>query len=101
MENLKHLMTAYFHQDWWEEYDGSWAAALEDFVHRAPDRVPSTIAEISQVLEAAPSESDVARLLDEMGSYRDPGPEPTAHIDWLTEIRETLSDSRTSARRPA
>lgn len=101
MENLKHLMAAYFHQDWWEEYGGSWTAALEDFVHRAPDRVPNTIKEISQVLETRPSDGDVARLLDEMGSYRDPGPESTAHVDWLTEIREMLSDSQNSARRPA
>ena len=64
-------MAAYFHQDWWEEYDGSWKAAAEDF----------------------------ARRLDAMGNYRSPGDSPTAHVDWLNDILLLLASGRQNAQR--
>ena len=83
-------MAAYFHQDWWDEYDGSWRAALADYVHRAPERVPGLVADISTLLSGDPTDEDVARTLEEMGNYRSPGRSSTASIDWLIDILSEL-----------
>lgn len=91
MKNLRQLMAAYFHQDWWEEYDGSWEAGVADFARRAPERVPGLIEEIDTLLASAPSEDKVAQVLDDLGNYRDPGGSPTAHLDWLKAIRDSLT----------
>lgn len=100
MDNLKHLMAAYFHQDWSAEYDGSWPAAVEDFARRAPARVPELTHEISALLERQPAEREVADLLDAMGNYRSPGAGPTAHIDWLHDIRALLTSAGRHAEHP-
>ena len=40
MHDLGHLMAAYVHQDWWDEYDGSWRAAVADHVDHMDDLTP-------------------------------------------------------------
>jgi hypothetical protein len=94
MNDLRHLMAAYFHQDWWDEYHGSWRAALTDYVQRAPERVPGLVADISTLLAGDPKDGDVATTLEEMGNYRSPGSSPTAHLDWLKEILRELRGGR-------
>ncbi|WP_307861840.1 contact-dependent growth inhibition system immunity protein [Nocardioides sp. SYSU D00065] len=86
MDDLRHLMAAYFHQDWSAEYDGSWQAAVADYARRSPDRVPGLLADITRLLEQSETDDDVASTLDGMGNYRSPGDSPTAHVDWLREI---------------
>ena len=42
MDDLKHLLGAYFYELWDEhEYD-SWHAAVDDFVRRSPDAPPES-----------------------------------------------------------
>ncbi len=90
MENLRQLMAAYFHQDWWDEYDGSWEGAVDDFARREPHRVAPAIDEITLLLGAGDSDATVGERLDAMGNYRHPGEEPNAHATWLKQIRERL-----------
>lgn len=97
MDNLRHLMTAYFHQDWWDEYGGSWSAGVSDFARRSPDRVPGLITEITALLESDPSEADAAGLLKELGNYRAPTTSPTAHLDWLHSILDMLAPGAADA----
>lgn len=96
---LKHLMAAYFHQDWCDEYEGSWRMAVEDFARRSPERVPALSGEIDSVLHGQPTDVHVARLLDELGNHRDPGDEPQAHLGWLEDIRYMLAPSHGLVRR--
>jgi hypothetical protein len=96
---LKHLMSAYFHQDWFDEYEGSWRMAVEDFARRSPERVPALSREIDSVLHGRPTDRQVARLLDELGNFRDPGDEPQAHLGWLESIRSMLAPSHGLVRR--
>lgn len=92
MDNLRHLMTAYFHQDWWDEYGGSWRSAVADFAARAPERLPALEVEIAGLLDRHLTDAEVSLLLDEMGNFRHPGDEPDAHICWLRDIRALLDD---------
>jgi hypothetical protein len=91
MENLRHLMSAYFHQDWWDEYAGSWTAAVDDYMRRSPGRAQGLLDEISLLLASERDDATVARILDELGNYRSPGDSPTAHLDWLEQIRERVA----------
>ena len=93
MDNLRHLMSAYFHQDWWDECDGSWSAAVDDFARRSPDRVDGVITDITSLLASDPSEAEAADTLKELGNYRSPDPSPTAHVDWLRAILDQLIQS--------
>ena len=94
MNDLRHLMAAYFHQDSWDEYDGSWRAALADYVQRAPERVPGLVEDISALLAGDPTDEEVAATLREMGNYRSTGSSPTANVDWLGEILTELREMR-------
>lgn len=96
---LKHLMSAYFHQDWCDEHEGSWRIAVEDFARRSPERVPALSREIDSVLHGQPTDKQVARLLDELGNFRNPGDEPRAHLGWLEDIRSMLAPSHGLVRR--
>ena len=97
MHDLQHLMAAYFHQDWWEEYDGSWLAALADYVDRAPERVSGLVANISMLLSGDPTEEEVATALEKIGQLSLRWKPPTAHIDWLRDILSEVHDVERSA----
>lgn len=90
MENLRQLMAAYFHQDWWDEYGGAWESAVDDFARREPHRVAAATQEIAELLKKAESDEAVGRTLDALGNCRDPGAAPDANTAWLLGIRDRL-----------
>lgn len=90
MDDLRHLMSAYFHQDWLLEYDGSWEAAVDDFVRRTPDQVTPAIAQIDAVLAEGYSNEELGRRLYELGNYRHAGDEPDAYASWLSAVAARL-----------
>lgn len=93
MENLRQLMAAYFHQDWFDEYSGSWEQAVDDFALREPERVAGVRNEIQQLLSSSSTDSDIDSALDSLGNYRWPGDAPTAYRDWLCSMWERLAKS--------
>lgn len=93
MENLRQLMAAYFHQDWWDEYQGRWESAVDDFVRREPHRVAGTTDEIEDLLKTAESDQRLGQVLDDLGNFRDAGDAPDAHRSWLIELTARLSRS--------
>ena len=96
MSDLRQLMAAYFHQDWWDEYAGSWEAAVDDFANREPGRVDGTVKEIGALLDANRSEQDLSETLEALGNFRNPGEGEHAYQNWLAGIRARLS-TRTKA----
>ena len=90
MDDLRHLMAAYFHQDWWDEYDGSWESGVHDFARRSPQRVPGLLHDIDTLLDEQLTDDELGRRLDDLGNYRHPGDSPSAHIVWLQCIRQLL-----------
>ena len=99
MDNLEHLMSAYFHQDWWEEYDGSWHAAVQDFARRSPERVPGLKTEISSLLRRGIEDDEAAGLLnllpDIVDSARAAADAITSPVDdgWTDERRRQFEGS--------
>ena len=93
MDDLRQLMAAYFHQDWWEEYGGAWESAVDDFARREPHRIAGAADEITTLLTSADSDEAVGRALDDLGNFRDPGPAPDANAAWLREVRDRLITS--------
>lgn len=91
MENLRQLMAAYFHQDWSDEYGGSWEAAVDDFARREPHRAGGVIVEIARLLESHQSEDALGQALDDLGNCRDAGDANDAYRSWLIEINQRLA----------
>ncbi|MEO5664201.1 MAG: contact-dependent growth inhibition system immunity protein [Nocardioides sp.] len=89
MQTLKHFMSAHFHQDWFDEYSGSWEDAVDDFVEREPTRIVEALADIDSI--RVTSDAELARLLDSIGNYYWPGDAPNAHTVWLSGIRNRLA----------
>ena len=73
MENLEHLIGAYFHQDWNHVY-ATRDEAVADFVRRAPERAVTVPAEIDELLDATPDDAALADRLSAMG-FDDAPPE--------------------------
>ena len=91
MENLRQLMAAYFHQDWSEEYDGSWEVAVDDFMRREPSRVAHTRAEIATLLGDTDDDGELGRALEALGNYYWPGEGTEPHRQWLVQVESRLS----------
>ena len=93
MDELRHLMSAYFHQDWVDEYVGSWQDAVDDFVRRSPDRVVPAATQADALLTEPLSNDELGRRLYDLGNYRHAGDEPDAYASWLREVAERLRAS--------
>jgi hypothetical protein len=66
MENLEHLIGAYFHQDWNHVYT-SRHEAVADFVRRSPDRAATGPQEIDELLASTGNDEELGRRLTVMG----------------------------------
>jgi hypothetical protein len=66
MENLEHLIGAYFHQDWNHVY-ATRHEAVADFVRRSPDRAAKAGLEIYELLSSTGSGEELAAHLSAMG----------------------------------
>lgn len=91
MENLKHLIGAYFHQDWNHVYRTR-EEALADFVRRAPERAETVPGEIDELLESTPGDEALTTRLANMG-FDDAPPEGDRAfiVDLQTRLRRLCS----------
>jgi CdiI immunity protein len=97
MDNLRQLMAAYFHQDWYDEYGGSWEAAVDDFARRAPSRVAGTKAEIATLLRTTTSDAELVETLDALGNFYSAGEDRGSYRAWLESIEARLDREPPSA----
>ena len=64
MDNLKHLISAYFYELWDQHEYSTWQDAVDDFVRRSPGRAPAVPDEIERLLTEVQSDEELcARLL--------------------------------------
>lgn len=64
MDNLKHLISAYFYELWDQHEYPSWEDAVDDFVRRSPGRALEVPGEIGRLLTEVRSDEELcARLL--------------------------------------
>jgi hypothetical protein len=66
MENLEHLISAYFHQDWNHVY-ATRDDAVADFVRRSPERAATVPLEIDELLSSTSDDDELAARLSAMG----------------------------------
>ncbi|TGN63877.1 hypothetical protein EXE59_07875 [Nocardioides eburneiflavus] len=66
MENLEHLISAYFHQDWNHVY-ATRKDAVADFVRRSPERAAMVPQEVDELLSSTDDDEELAARLSAMG----------------------------------
>ena len=66
MDNLKYMLSAYFHQDWNHTHD-SWQAVVDEFVTDDLPTVAAVPDEIDQVLTEAVGDAEMELLLKSCG----------------------------------
>ncbi|UFN46402.1 contact-dependent growth inhibition system immunity protein [Nocardioides okcheonensis] len=93
MTELRHLMAAYFHQDWMDEYDDSWERAVDDFLDRSPDRAAAAAGQIDALLAEGLDPGSLGRRLNDLGNYRHAGDEPDAYATWLRSVAIRLREA--------
>jgi hypothetical protein len=86
MENLEHLIGAYFHQDWNHVY-ATRQEAIADFVRRSPDRAARAPQEIDELLSSTGDDEELASRLCAMGFDDAP---PDGDRAFLIELRTHL-----------
>lgn len=90
LTQLRQLMGAYFHQDFYDEYGGV-METVDAFVDDDATDVPELLAEIAWVLDAYPAERDVEDLLDSLGCEYRADPADGGYRGWLTQIARRLA----------
>ena len=90
MENLRQLMAAYFHQDWYDEYGGSWEAAVDDFARREPSRVDGATTEIATLMRTTHSGAEMVQALAALGNFYWAGDDADSYSEWLRSIKTRL-----------
>ena len=83
MDNLKHLISAYFYQLWDECEYSSWQDAVDDFVRRSPERARSVPDEIEGLLAEDLSDEELAARLAQWGFDAEPSEGERA---WLSDV---------------
>ncbi|WP_107771067.1 contact-dependent growth inhibition system immunity protein [Nocardioides sediminis] len=96
---LSQLLGAYFHQDWHDEYGGSWEAAVDDFARREPSRVRGVTAEIATLMRTTHSAAELKKALDGLGNFYWAGDDSESYSEWLRNIKARLE--RETQSRPA
>lgn len=76
---LRHLMSAYFHQDFKDEFDGRWESNVDDFIRRSPGQVADAAAQALDLLRECGTDHELATALDHLGNYRHAGDQPDAY----------------------
>jgi hypothetical protein len=86
MENLEHLIGAYFHQDWNHVY-ASRHEAVADFVRRSPDRAATVPQEIDELLASTGDDEELVNRLTAVGFDDAPADGDRA---FLVDLRDHL-----------
>jgi hypothetical protein len=90
---LRHLMGAYYHQDWDLDYADDESTILA-FIAETPDLADSLPREITKASMTSPREEDVEALLTSLGCQVDPSPSSTgSYRTWLTELAAYARDA--------
>lgn len=87
LEDLQHLISAYFYELWDEHEYSSWQAAVDDFVRRSPERATHVPREITELLAQDPSDQELAEQLDRWGFDANP---VDGTRTWLSRVKDRI-----------
>ena len=92
---LEHLVGAYFHLDWADEFDDDPWRALDAFISGTPDLAPRVPEEVSALLRELPTDDEVGAYLAALGSAFTPSREDSGYRGWLTEVARRVREATT------
>lgn len=87
MDNLKHLISAYFYELWDRHEYASWENAVDDFVRRSPERARTVPAEIHSLLAEDLSDEELASRLVQWGFDATP---VDGERTWLSHVEDRI-----------
>lgn len=87
MENLKYLIGAYFHEDWYHQHE-SWQDVVDDFLGDNPNRVRAVPDEIDALLISTSTTEELDRQLASLGCAYDPA---EGYRAWLEAVRDRIA----------
>lgn len=85
MDDLRFVLSAYFHQDWNHTYD-SWQAVVDDYLAVSGESAQEIPSEIDRLLET-PDDAELGDILLSLGCAYDP---PEGDRAWLTAVAERI-----------
>ena len=88
MDNLKHLISAYFYELWDRHEYSSWQDAVDDFVRRSLDQARDVPEEIAALLAGDRSDEELAELLEQWGFDAQT---PDGERSWLSGVRDRIT----------
>ena len=88
MDNLKHLISAYFYELWDEHEYSSWQEAVDDFVRRSPERARNVPHEITHLLTDDRGDEELAKQLEQWGFDAQT---PDGERVWLLGVRDRIT----------
>ncbi|MFC6287605.1 contact-dependent growth inhibition system immunity protein [Nocardioides sp. GCM10027113] len=83
---LEHLVGAYFHQDWADEFDDDPDRAVDAFVRDSPTVAPRLPREVDELLLKLSNEDSIHSHLASLGSHFTPAPEDGSYREWLASV---------------
>lgn len=90
MDDLQHVIGAYFYEFWDEHEYTSWEEAVDDLMARSPDRAARGADQIDTLLLNSGSEEVVQGCLEAMGLAYTP---PDGVSSWLAAVRDRIRAS--------
>jgi hypothetical protein len=93
MDNLKHLISAYFYELWDEHEYSSWQDAVDDCVRRSPDLARHIPGEIAALLAEDRSDKELGEQLDRWGFDAHT---PNGEREWLLGVRDRITSDLAS-----
>jgi hypothetical protein len=94
MDNIKHLISAYFYELWDQHEYSSWQDAVDDFVRRSPDRAESVPQEIAALLAENQNDEELADQLDRWGFDAQTS---DGEREWLLRVRDRVASDLAAA----
>lgn len=85
MDDLRFVLSAYFHQDWNHTYD-SWQAVVDDYLAVSGESARGIPSEIDRLLET-PDDAALGNILLSFGCAYDP---PEGDRAWLAAVAERI-----------
>jgi hypothetical protein len=87
MDNVKYLLSAYFHQDW-NHAHGSWQAVVDEFVSDDRTTVAAVPGEVDQLLAHVMDDVELGQLIMSLGC--DYSPDEGDRV-WLGAVRDRIA----------
>lgn len=92
--NLSQFLGAYFHPEWYLEYEDTKTVIQEFLTSETPKTIDETIRELKQLIKMNLSETELRNLLAyELGCYYDPSFYNSSYQEWLSWLQINLKQT--------